>query len=380
MVGDCTKSSENKNPKADVNFFRGPVNLGHRIFQNWLNGSDRSKELPKNQWIDLKQTLKMVLIFCTLTTSICATNGEMYGQQRTEEVLVDRLVAVVNGEPLAYSEVMEKVKKGPLVSVVAYPAKNTDSQFEIALQDLINFKLIMQKSVELDLDIGDEQLLSEIEQFVARRNLTMEGLQSALFQQGISFEEYKKDFRNQMILNKFQGRVILPTVKVSDKDIEVYYLETSGNKLENVQLTLRQLFIDLRPDLGESVVKGKRELANRVHKELMEGMSFEKAVKIYSDSANAQQGGLMPPLYLKDMARVFQKAIKPLKEGEFSEPVAIASGIYFFYLEKRSFAGSEDYKKRKSKLSFDLRRLEVGKQTIKWLKDQRRKSKIMIIR
>src|SRR5262249_12008056 len=52
----------------------------------------------------------------------------------TGDELVDRIVAVVDGRPILYSDVKAKVDKGPLVVVSEYPATESAPQFDRALQ------------------------------------------------------------------------------------------------------------------------------------------------------------------------------------------------------------------------------------------------------
>jgi peptidyl-prolyl cis-trans isomerase SurA len=296
------------------------------------------------------------------------------------ETLVDRLVAEVNGEGVTYSEVMDKVKNGPLVVVSSAPAPTGASPFETALQDLINFRLILQKAQELEIDVSDEKLDEEIAGFLEKRKLTIEGLKDALKEQGMTFANYRQDFRNQAILNQFQGRVIYPAIKLTDRDVEAYYLKTSGNSNDSLRLTLRQLFIEVRQDAGEVVKKGKEALAQKAFQELSSGLSFEQAVKVYSDAEDARaNGGLMPPLFLKDLAASFQKVIQNLEEGQFSTPIKTPNGYFLFFLEKKSFAGSDEFQKQKRELEMKLRQEEVEHQTAKWLEDERRKSKVRIV-
>lgn len=313
-----------------------------------------------------------------LFLGLAGFGSSLHAQQ--QEILLDRLVAEVNGEPIAYSEIMDKVKNGPLVEVAAYPAEESDPPFDVALQDLINRKLIMQKAEEYEIEVTDEELDQEIKNFLDKRHLTEEGLKSAIAQQGLTMEEYRRDFRNQIILSQFQGRVILPSVKITDKDIEVYYLKTSGNTAENLKLQLRQIFVKLDPDVSETVKKGKEELVKTIMQKLEGGMAFEEAVKIYSDDPNGRDnGGLMPLIYLRDMAAPFQKVIEPLKEGETSEPIKTAQGYYIFHLQNKAFAGNTEYTGKKRELEMQLRQEEVGRQTMRWLSDERKRSKIKII-
>jgi hypothetical protein len=59
------------------------------------------------------------------------------------EVLIDRVLGSVDGQPFLYSEVAAKVQSGPLVVVSEYPATEQSTPFEKALQDTINFQLII---------------------------------------------------------------------------------------------------------------------------------------------------------------------------------------------------------------------------------------------
>jgi len=313
------------------------------------------------------------LIIAVVVASFAGTSG-------LAATLVDRLLVEVNGEAILLSEIQDKIEKGPLIAVSPYPIEDEKNQFDLALHDAINFKLIMQRSEELGIGVDDDRLNEEIERFLVRRELSRPQLMEALSQQGMSYDQYREDFRSQMVLNQFQGREILPSVKVTDKDIEIFYLNQIGNTSEHVRLVLRQLLIQLDQAASESVKKGKLALVDRIQQELKDGMEFEKAARVYSDHRSSREnGGLMAPLYLKDMAPVFRQAISNLSEGEVSQPVETPMGYFFFFLEKKEFAGSDEFKRLKPQLEAQLRQEEVVRYTIQWLEDQRRRSDIRII-
>lgn len=297
------------------------------------------------------------------------------------EELVDRLLAEVNGSPVLLSDVKAKVKKGPLVTVSPFPATEADSEFEVALQDVINFKLIQQRAEELEIRIDEERLDEEIERFIARRQITKAQLFEALAQQGMDYEQYRDDFRKQMLLNQFQGREILPFVKITDKDIELLYLNQKGAQSDNVKLTLRQLFVSVPEDAGSAIKEGKEALVQRILRELEGGLEFSKAVKLYSDQSSAREsGGLMPALNLRDLRQDMQGVVSQLNEGDYSEPLETSAGYFIFYLEKKEFSGSDEFNQLKPQLEAQLQQQEVMRQTVQWLEDQRRRSEIRIIR
>lgn len=295
------------------------------------------------------------------------------------EQLIDRLLAEVNGEAITFSQVQTKVNKGPLIEVSPYPALESDPPEKVALQDLVNKTLIMQKADELDLEISDSDLNEEINKFLQRRNMTREALMEALAQQGMSFDQYKEDFRTQSIIQMFQGRELLPQLKITDRDVQLFYLRNSGSMAENIKLTLKQLDISVPPGAVDAVKEGKKQLVEKVYQELEGGMPFEQAVKIYSDSESAREnGGAMPPIYLKDLAPTFQSSIKDLEEGRYSRPIETPGGYFIFYVSKKEFAGNEQYEKQKPQLEAALRQEEMGKLLQKWIEGQRRRSNIKI--
>ncbi len=296
------------------------------------------------------------------------------------EVLVDRMVAVVDGHPILYSNVMDKVDKGPLVVVSEYPAEETAQPYERALQDSINFELVMAKAKDLEIDVRDDEVEAEIKSFLESRGLTRDGLLEHLTQQKMNYEDYKSDFRNQMILRRFQGRVITPLVKLTDKDVETYYLKKSGATSDLVELVLRQILVSVTATAAPEVIEAKRKLAKEVHQKLADGMGFPEAVKIYSDEEKAREnGGLMGAVKVKDLAPQIRNEVEALDVGQFTAPVRTSLGFHIFFLEEKKFSGSREFLTQKKQLEFELRNLELANQTRRWLTEQRQKSKVEMV-
>ena len=87
----------------------------------------------------------------------------------------------------------------------------------------------------------------------------------------------------------------------------------------------------------------------------------------------------MTPVLLKDLAAVFRDAIDGLDEKQFTSPVRAGAGVYIFYVERKEFAGNEEFRKVKGQLAQRLRQEQVGQQTMKWIENQRRRSEIKVI-
>ena len=125
-----------------------------------------------------------------------------------------------------------------------------------------------------------------------------------------------------MLLRRFQGRVISPLVKITDRDIETYYLTKSGGSAETVEISLRQILIEVAGDASAEVANAKEELVQEVYSKLQDGLPFVEAVKIYSDDREARgNGGLMQGIHLTDLAGTIRSSVEELEVGTFTPPV-----------------------------------------------------------
>lgn len=341
-----------------------------------MNTATYQKRMTQNQ-----MTQKRRLSFQASLISLFVLTGlSVVSSQASAEKLYDRIVAVVDGYPILHSEVREKVDVGPLVSVSDYPSKENDSPFKKAMNDSINFELVMISARENDIEVTEAQVDGEIDRFLQNRKLDRKGLLEFLKTQNTEFEDYRADFRNQMILRRFQGRVIAPLIKVTDKDVETYFLKKSGSSGDNVELSLRQILMRIDSKAGPEIKEAKKKLASEVHQKLKDGMPFVDAVRVYSDDEGARKsGGLMQGISVKDLSGSIRSEVENLEKGQFSNPIKTAMGLHIFYLEETKFAGSKDFAAQKDKLEFELRNVELANQTKRWLTERRQKSKVEIL-
>lgn len=306
--------------------------------------------------------------------------SEVAWAQKQPEALIDKVVAVVNGTPLLHSQVQEKITRGLIVSVSDYPAKESDSEYTKALQDLINQELIMQEARDLEIEIRDEDVENEIKAFLESRGLSKDSLIDHLKQQGMTYQEYTRDFHDQMILRRFQGRVIAPLIKITDKDVETFYLKTSGASTDAVELVLRQIILNADSSADPLLVEQKKLLAEDIHKKLKNGMLFEDAVRIYSDDSRARDtGGLMAGIKAKDLGEAIRVSVEALQIGGFTGPIRTSLGWHIFKLEEKKVSSNREFYEKRKLIENDLRVAELAKQTQRWLADQRQKSKIELI-
>ncbi len=292
--------------------------------------------------------------------------------------LIDRVVAIVNEEPILYSDIQAKLARGQAVTVTEYPAKQSDSDFQKAVEDQINFELIMQKAEQLEIEVSDSELDAAIEQLMKERKFSLDSLRESLRREGISLEDYREDFRNRMIISEFHGKVIYPLIKLTDNDVENYFLKKNGKSSATVAIDVEQFSFALTGDPSKD--RSVRESADSAYASLKSGVEPEVVAKKMSQAkGSAGFTKINFKVALSELNAVLKPRLEALSEGEASAPLELDGRLVVFLLNKRKLTGSSDFDSQKNMLLNELRAQESQNQTIRWLADQRRQFKPKVL-
>lgn len=304
-----------------------------------------------------QKSSKYRLVYLVLL--LCST----YLTAQAEPQLVDKIVAVAGDHPILHSEAQAKVTTGPLITVSDYPATARASRRQRAINDLINLQLVKTALAELDAGVSDAEIEREIDAFLQQKGLTRTDLDVFLRSQGKTYAHYKKDFYHQLLLRKFHGAIIVPSITVTDEDIKTYYLKKSGRIGDLVTLDLQQIFI-----------AGKdKKLINEAYQRLQAGTPFAVVSELYHDQ---QTSATMQEVQLQDLSPTIRNALRKLTEGQFSPPLATAAGQHIFYVNKRQVSVDATFAASKDELELELKNLELNTQTRLWLQKQHAQTSI----
>ena len=302
--------------------------------------------------------------------SWCLFSSQLLGK----EVLLDRISAVVGTEPILESEVQDKIKNGPLVefSDVGSAGVEAKDNYTKALNDLINGKIILQKAKELDIQVKEDQIDNQISQILADSHSTLEQLKAYLKEHNKDFSQYRKELRDRMVFSRFKGRLIIPNVKISDRDLEVYFLKKNGSTPDSAEFGLKRILI---PVENETLLREKEKFANEVYDKLRSGLSFEEAQTFVGGQSSSVQN-----MQVRDLDALTRDQVRVLKVGEYTKPIRIASGFVLFYVADKRLVGSQEFLRQKDSLERELHEREVLRQTDLWLQTERARTKIDLVK
>src|SRR5574344_1938932 len=189
-------------------------------------------------------------------------------------------------------------------------------------------------------------------------------LSEVLKQNGVSIGEFKKDLKNQVMMQKLANST--GGIKVSDSDCKAFYNKNINKFQHKDQVRASHILIAANP--------------YQIQQDIVDGSKFPKYAKKYSEDPNsAQQGGDLG-FFAKDaMVPEFSKAAFTARPNRVLDPVKTQFGYHIIIVTDRKAAGVVPYEKAKS----DIKEYLTNEKQIKALDDltqaAKKKSKIVFV-
>ena len=259
--------------------------------------------------------LKKIIFYFFLLTSyllIFSTSSLFFPEPVfAQEEIIDRIVAIVNGEVITLFELNEQVK--PYLERFKGKELGTAEKKAIwelkkqVLDQMINDILLRQEAEKYKIEVSDMEIENFIRQFKQRNNLTEEQFLNQLKLQGLTREDYKREIRNNILKHRLIAAMVKRKVVVTQEEIEKYYQEHKQDFTKEKKVYLKLILVPTREEakqIRDKIVSGK--------------MSFEEAARKFSRGPGAKSGGDIGLIDWKNLAKEWKRAIKDLKEGEIS--------------------------------------------------------------
>jgi peptidyl-prolyl cis-trans isomerase SurA len=266
------------------------------------------------------------------------------------DTVVEEIVARVNGSIITRSD-LQKAKEQ--IETEARE-KNIDAAQEIAkrqpdmLRDLIDQQLLIQKAGDLGIT-GDTELIKKLDDMRKQMGLdSMEDLEKAAQQQGISYEDFKQNLRNNIITQAVIGREVGSHITNTQEEIQKFYDEHKKELDRPEQVSLSEILIapskpakegEKAPDPTPEQLTAAEQKANQVLEEIKKGTKFEDAAKKYSDGPTAQQGGDLGEFRRGTLAKELEDQTFALKPGDTTGVIRTRQGFVILKVTQHTAAG-----------------------------------------
>ena len=213
---------------------------------------------------------------------------------------------------------------------------------------------------------------------------SMEELEKAATSQGISYEDFKQNMRNEIITQKVIGEEVGSHLSITKDAEQQFYDEHKAEMEQPESIKLAEILISPKKPAAEAVA-GKpassagadspaaggdnskdQEAAKQAQeaaalaaaeakaddllKQIRAGASFEDMAKKYSDGASAAQGGDLGAFKRGALAKELEDKTFVLKAGEITDVIRTRQGYIILKVTDHQMAGIPPFKEVQPKI------------------------------
>ncbi len=244
-------------------------------------------------------------------------------------VPLDRVVAIVNDEVVTQSQLNAMISdmKGALQASNT-PIPNPTELKTKALDQLINQRLQMQVATRNKITATDADVNKVMAGIAAQNHLTMDQLKQALAKQNVSYNKFRSQIHDQLIVHKLQQGLFSSKVSVSDADVQAYLKKAPQQGDPNTQYHLEDLLIPLEESASPADIAAAQKKAQGLQAKARQGFTFIQLTTTEPGIEHSDLGWR----HVNELPEVFAAQIKNLKPGEVSAPIQAPNGIHLVKL------------------------------------------------
>ena len=256
--------------------------------------------------------------------------------------LVDRIVAIVNKEVITLSELNEAIAAAERQlrrQGTAMPARELlERQM---LERLILDKAQLQMARDIGIRVDELQLDRAVQRIAQNNNMTLADFRRVLERDGVPFDAWREDLREQITLSRLREREVNDKIQVSDSEIDLF-LEEMKTHPARVEYDLAHVLVRIPEQANPEAIAAARARAEKAQAEARAGADFGRIAASYSDAPDALNGGALGWRTQDRLPGLFASALRPLKAGEVSEVLRSPAGFHVLKLLARREAGGAD--------------------------------------
>ena len=259
----------------------------------------------------LKKTLKKI-VFLILFFSLSAGG---------EKTVLDKIAVIVGDGVVLESQFNLKLKKYVQEFSKQNPGQVLPPESFLKkqiLENLIIEELLLQKAEKFGVRVSDQELNDYMDRIAKSNNITLEEFISEVSFEG-NFQNFRKDLKNNLIIQRVQRGLVRPKVFISDQELENYISSAEGQSSILIEYKINQILI-----------KSKVQ-AEEINQKLSNGEDFYDLKALYDESKENE-----PPKWqrISELPSLFS-IVKNMQIGSHSEPLESGAGFYFIKLEDK---------------------------------------------
>lgn len=270
-----------------------------------------------------------------ITATVLALMLLTGARAQKQQVMLDKVVAVVGSSSILYSEVENYARQ--LVQQRREEGYTSDRDpMNESLEALLTQRLLYNQAQIDSVEINQGAIVSTVEEQV-QQMIDMEGSITALEARHhmpiFNIREIMRQRYEEQSYAQEMQRTVISKVSVIPGEVERYYKSLSKDSLPIIADQYVYAQITKFPKSMTAAKQRTRERLVDMRERVISGQAkFENLARMYSQDGTAMRGGEMDPTPLAQLDQAFAKALEALKPGQVSEVVESQYGFHIIQL------------------------------------------------
>src|SRR4051812_23271447 len=267
------------------------------------------------------------------------------------DTVLEEIVARVNNDVITRGD-LQREKEQLQQEIKQAKVPNPDELFAEKEKDVLKEKIDQLLLIQRGRDMGinaDAELIKRLDELRKNAGLsTLEELEKAAEQQGVNYEDWKLNMKNQIITRKVIQAEVGQHLTMTHEDAEKFYEAHKAELTRPEQVKISEILIptevtvaDAAPvPMPEADVAKQKAKADQALADIRGGKSFEEVAKQVSSGPTAAQGGDLGLFKRGVLAKELeQKTFDQMKPGEVSDIIRTKQGFVVLKVTQHEAAG-----------------------------------------
>ena len=273
--------------------------------------------------------------------------------------IVDGVVAVVNDEPITFSEFREAVAENlgiPEGDADIYLREEKDKSTILSgLERLVETVLVRQELKNIGDSVSEKEVDQAVESVKNAGNLTDDQFRMLLEQEGLTPSAYRRRIRWQLERGAIVRAKKIKEVTVTEEEVGAYFQENKERFLVGAEVRLEVLVLPFPAgEAGTDNGVRIRIAAQRASDSLRSGMTFEEVAGLFSSVVPGAEVISSDFVNEEDLVPEIGKEVHRLKTGETSPPIFVENGVHLIRVLDRRGGKLQDFSAVKGLLREEL--------------------------
>jgi peptidyl-prolyl cis-trans isomerase SurA len=272
---------------------------------------------------------------------------------------VDGVVAVVNDEPITFSEFRESVAESlgiPEGDADVYLREEKDRERVLrGLEELIETVLVHQELRKIGSPVTEKDVDAAVASVMKTNNMSEADFRAALAREGITPSGYRRRIRWQIGRSSIVRLKKFKEVTVTEEETKSYFQEHAERFLVRSEVRLETIFLPF-PAGGAATEEGIRIriAAQQAADSVRSGMTLAEASRLLSSSVPGVSVVSSDFVETEDLLPDIAKEVHRLRTGETSPPIFTEEGAHLIRVLERRGGNLPEFSTVKASLTEEL--------------------------